>query len=303
MGLFSSASKGTQVGVDFLSDGVAVAQVRVGSDQQAQILQNDFLDAQDQSAQSKALKQWVEQHNLQNTPCVCLLAEDDCDLYQVEKPDVEDAELSQALTWKIKDLINYDVSNAVIESYTMPRSTKTAKEQIGVVAARESVVVNYVDSIRMSGLDLVALDVHELVRSNLELVVNGEERTFALLTLADNSGLLSIYHDTDLYVSRDFKLGLNQLEQISQDNTDEFDSLLLEVQRSVDYYESYFGLGGVTDLQIYPQQEITEKMAKYLQNLTNFDIVFLLSDSEEASTDLDSKCFHAYCAALRGATR
>lgn len=300
MGLFSRVKNDTQVGVDFLAEGVAVAQVHAGKKGSGQIMRSEFVPAAGQENQVEALKDWVRANHLQKSMCVCLMAHDDCDLYQVEKPSVDDNELIQAVTWKIKDLINYDVSHAVVDSYPMPVSSKNNKQQVGVVAAREAVVASYVESIRSTGLELVALDVHDLVRSNLQVVRNSAGQTMALLTLADDSGLLSIYHDSDLYVSREFKLGLDRLREAGGENTDDYDALLLEVQRSLDYYESYYGLGSVTDLRIFPQIEATEKLAKYLQNLTSFDIDFVIFGGDTGGSSLDPHCFHAYCAAMRG---
>ena len=300
MALFSTAKKDSQIGVDFLPDGVAVAQVQIGRKQPGRILRNVFVRADGQEAQVEALRDWVRSNNLQKTPCVCLVASDDCDVYQVEKPEVDAAELIPAVTWKIKDLINYDVNNAVVDCYPMPTSSKNNQAQLSVVAAREAVIGSYVESIKSCAMELVALDIHELVRSNLQLVKNSAERTMALLTLDDRSGSLGIYHDTDLYVSRDFTIGIDQLELASGEDESVFDSLSLELQRSLDYFESYYGMGTVTDLRIYPQLPAVEKMAMYLQNLTNFDIEFVTFAGDGESPGLEPHCFHAYCAALRG---
>ncbi len=300
MGLFSSAKKDSQIGVDFLPDGIAVAQVRSGRKQPGLILATEFVAADGQQAQVDALHHWVRDRGLQKTPCVCLVASDDCDVFQVERPEVEDEELLSAVTWKIKDLINYDVAHAVVDSYPMPKSSKNNPLQVGVVAAREAVIQNYVDSMRACGVELIALDIHELARSNLQLIRASVGRSLGLLTLSQTSGLLGIYHDTDLYVSRDFKIGLEDLERVSEDDQGPFDSLLLEIQRSLDYFESYYGMGAVNELRIYPQQRITEKMAMYLQNLTNFDIEFVNFGVEARDDGLDPHCFHAYCAAMRG---
>ena len=299
MGLFSKIKKDSQVGVDFLADGVAVAQVHAGKKGSGQIMRSEFVPAAGQEDQVEALKDWVRANHLQKSMCVCLLAHDDCDIYQVEKPSVDDSELIQAVTWKIKDLINYDVSHAVVDCYPMPVSSKNKTQQVGVVAAREAVVASYVESIRSTGLELFALDVHDLVRSNLQVVRSSAGQTMALLTLSEDSGLLSIYQDSDLYVSREFKLGLDRLRLVGGEDTDEFDSLLLEVQRSLDYFESYYGLGAVTDLRIFPQIDATEKLAMYLQNLTSFDIDFVIFGGDAGGSSLDPHCFHAYCAALR----
>ncbi len=298
MGLFSTVKKESQIGIDFLRDGIAVAQVRTGKNNPGDIIRSEFVAAAGQEAQAEALKGWVRDNNLQKTPCNCLVANDDCDIYQVERPEVEDSEMIQAVTWKIKDLINYDVAHAVVDSYPMPVSSKNKQQQVGVVAAREAVVSSYVESIKATALELNVLDVHELVRSNLEVVQDSAEQSLALLTLTTSNGLLSVYHDTDLYVSREFPIGIDQLELASSDDESAFDALLLEIQRSLDYFESFYGIGTVTNLQIFPQLNATEKMAMYLQNLSNFDIDFITF----GSPGLEPHCFHAYCAALRGIT-
>ncbi len=299
MGLFSTAKKESQIGVDFLSDGVAVAQVQSGKKNPGSIVRSEFVEASGQEAQIEALKEWVRDNSLQKLPCVCLVAGDECDVYQVDRPEVDDSEMIQAVTWKIKDLLNYDVSHAVVDSYPMPVSSKNNQKQVGVVAARETVIRNYVEGIKATAMELSALDVHELVRSNLQVVQQNTEQSMALLTLTAERGLLSIYHDTDLYVSREFMIGIDQLELVTSEDESVFDALLLELQRSLDYFESFYGMGSVTNLRVFPQLTVTEKMAMYLQNLSNLDIDFISFAGDADGSGLDQHCFHAYCAALR----
>ncbi|MCP4470288.1 MAG: hypothetical protein GY815_06325 [Gammaproteobacteria bacterium] len=182
VGLFSTASKESQIGVDFLSDGVAVAQVLTGSKNPGSMVRAEFIEANGQEAQVEALRKWVRGHGLQKTPCVCLVAHDDCDVYQVEKPEVEESEMMQAVTWKIKDLISYDVGNAVVDSYPMPLSSKNSQQQVGVVSAHDTVIGSYVDSIRSSAMRLRTLDIHDLVRSNLQVVRQSADNSLALMT-------------------------------------------------------------------------------------------------------------------------
>ena len=301
LNLFSSVKNDMQIGVDFLPAGVAVVCVRNSRKAATKVTDSDFLPAQGQAAQVEALQNWVDSNKLQKSPCVCLIAGDDCDINQIEKPEVEDGELIQALTWRIKDLVSYDVDSAVVDIYPMPVSSKNNKQQVSVVSARETSVAEYVQNIQAAGLKLIAIDIHDLVRKNLPSVLQGSGKALSILSLGDSDGALSIYHDTDLYVSRDFKIGLNQLQQASSDDQSIYDSLLLEIQRSMDYYESYYGLGSVSSMEIFPRNAVTEKMALYLQNLTSFDIDFVSVDGDDQDgLALNNHCFHAYCAALRG---
>ena len=71
------------------------------------------------------------------------------------------------------------------------------------MTARETVIRDYVNGIKSCGMELVALDVPELARSNLQTVHNDTEQSMAILSLTQPNGLLSIYQDSDLYVNRD----------------------------------------------------------------------------------------------------
>jgi len=301
LGLFSATKNDTQVGVEFLAAGVAVVQVQTTKKSAGRILRSEYLPAVGQQSQSEALQSWVDNNSLQKAQCVCLISDGDCNINQIEKPEIDDSELIQALTWRIKDLVSYDVTSAVVDIYPMPVSSKNKTQQVSVVSADEAVVGSYVDCIKSSGLKLVAIDIHDLVRKNLRSIQQGVGKTQAILSLGDTAGELSIFHDTDLYLSRGFKIGINQLQLATSEDQSVYDSLLLEIQRSMDYYESYYGLGSVASLEIFPRNTMTEKMALYLQNLTSFDIDFVASANEEnEQPGLDSHCFHAYCASLRG---
>ena len=100
--------------------------------------------------------------------------------------------------------------------------------------------------------------------------------------------------------AREFKIGIGQLGLATGEDESVYESLLLELQRSLDYFESYYAMGMVTDLRIFPQLKATEKMAMYLQNLTNLVIEFVTFAGDGDTPGLDPHCFHAYCAALRG---
>lgn len=297
MSLFSSAKKDSRIGVLFLSEGVAVAQVNLGKKQPGLLMRSEFIPASDRASQVDALSDWVRDHHLQKTPCICVANPADYDVYQVEKPQVPDDELIPAATWKIKDLLNYDVNQAVVDCYPMPASSKNSKTQMSVVSATESSISGYANDIKSAGLNLQAIDIPELVLSNLGVVKGSEGVMLAVLLLGNDRGMLNIYRDGDLYVSRELKIGTRQLEQISSEDQSVFDSLMLEIQRSTDYFEGFYGLGSVNLLHVFPRLPITEKMAMYLQNLTNFDIDFI--EPEGAGQGFEENCFLSYCAALK----
>ena len=93
--LFTSAKQDRQIGLDFQSGSVAVVQVKSGKKQRGKILYSEFLSSVGQQAQVQALQNWVADKRAKKSPCVCLLADNDYDVYQIDKPEIEEAELRQ----------------------------------------------------------------------------------------------------------------------------------------------------------------------------------------------------------------
>lgn len=302
LNFLSPKVKTSQVGVDFLPTGVAVVEIAGGRKNTGQVRRSDFLPSVGVSEQARALKQWVHHHGLKKARCVSLIAKHDVQLFQLEKPSVPDEELLQAITWKIKDLVNFDVETAVVDVFQLPPSPKSPVTNINAVVANESVVGGYVERILDAGLALEVIDVHDLVTKNFARQQDYDGQTIALLHFQDNEGSLTIYHDHDLYVTRDFRIGILDIENTSADDESVYDSLLLEIQRSMDYFESTYGLGMVQKMLVYPHTPGSERMLKYLQNYVGYDVDFAKIDisTSAGAAQIDRHCFPAYCAALRG---
>ena len=302
LGFLKSGASGLQVGVDFLPTGVALVGANTTPKRFGQVRFNDFLPAVGASEQAAVLKSWVHLHGLEKTPCVSLIAKHDVQMFQLEKPAVEDSELLQAVNWKIQDMISYDIELAVVDIYEFPVSPKNSNQHINAVVANETVVGSYVERIKKSGLELQAIDVHDLVSRNFQKVVDFSDRTTAILQFSDHEGMLTVYLDGDLYVARDFKIGLLEIETALDGDEAVYDKLLLELQRSMDYFENYYGHGLVQQMLMFPQTPGTERMATYLQNYVAYELDFVNveMDAKSQGKPLDTHCFSAYCAALRG---
>ncbi len=300
LGFLPTKAKGVQVGVDFTPTGVAVVDVSRANKIAGKVQHSDFLPAVGAAEQARVLSEWVERNGLRKADCISLIARHDVQLLQMGKPSVPEEELLQAVTWKLRDLINYDVAAAVVDVFELPLSAKSPVQHINAVVANENVVGGYVDIIKSSGLNLRAIDVHELVTRNFCNVDTSCSTTVAFLQLLDNEGLLSIYHDNNLHVTRDFKIGLLTIESAGDETESIYDNVLLELQRSMDYFESSYGMGAVQSMMIFPQTPAIEKMAAYLQNYIAYDLGFIeIADAANGQV-LDKHCFSAYCAALRG---
>jgi len=154
------------------------------------------------------------------------------------------------------------------------------------------------DLFRQAGLRLRSIDVTEMAFRNLGLLAGAAGINLALLRLRSSEGLISVQNGADLYMARRIEQGIERAEG-------NYSAITLEVQRSLDYFESQLGKGYINRLLLLPMKRDGEQamqalaggLAVNLQRLSLEDLfgddVPLLDEREQAY------CLAAVGAALR----
>ena len=206
----------------------------------------------------------VGELRLANTPCTLTLAPGEYQTFQIDKPPVEAEELHAAARWRIRELLDYPVDDAIIDVYDVPAQTQRGRPpSVVVVAARKTDLKPRIDLIEAAGLIPDRIDIAELAVRNLGTRLAGENESLALLLFAETRGLIAITRGERLYVSRGVNYGYEDLRrEIAPASADGlalagradafYDQIALEVQRTMDYFESYFGLGAAQRLVVGP---------------------------------------------------
>jgi MSHA biogenesis protein MshI len=196
----------------------------------------------------QALKKYIEDHELTGQPCFCVLDDSSYELLLIDTPLVPEDEITDALRWQVQELIDSDIDDMVMEGFKQPNKNKT----YAAVSKKQSIsqLVNFVDAI---GLKLISIDIPELSYRNLvdgitiethdESVTLDVEKTIdqslalaqskALLIIGEGEGHLLIFKNSNIYLSRKFPI--RSVENIEDDDLE--DTLVLEIQRSLDYFE------------------------------------------------------------------
>lgn len=176
----------------------------------------------------------MERLNLRRKPCHLVLGREDYNLLLVEAPSVPASELREALRWRIRDLIDFPAEQAVLDAFLLPEDRSRGGKRMAYVAvAHRNLIEQRISQIAEARLDLKVIDVPELALRNLVYRVCDTERGVALVRLGGGTGSLHIVRGNDLHLARRFNVpyegGL--LEDLPED------VLLLEIQRSLDYFE------------------------------------------------------------------
>lgn len=209
------------------------------TDQGAMQITASFASRCNKSEHLTQLKSWVSEHKLDGLACHVVLTSQQYKTLPVEKPPVEDAELAEAVRWKIKDMLDYPIDEAVIDVYEFPKDALRGRPaQVSVVTCRAGIIRAMVKLIADAGLLLETIDIADLALRNLAArAVNQDNQSVALLYLRSGSGAIVLIKGEALYFSRHFDFSLEALNDVEQQEN-VIQHLALEVQRSFDYFDS-----------------------------------------------------------------
>jgi MSHA biogenesis protein MshI len=182
------------------------------------------------------LKIYIENNHLTNTQCNIALSISKYQLLQVDRPAVEDTELNQALQWTVKEQLPTD-DEFTIDYFDHPAAATSNAKKLNVVAINTQDIIEIRDGVLKAGLTLNIIGVEELAICNL-LAPSDD----AIITLKqEEAGQLSlnIVKRNQLFFSRRLR-GYENLASFSQEELKMgvVDNLSLEIQRSMDYFES-----------------------------------------------------------------
>lgn len=192
-------------------------------------------------------------------PCYICLGHRYYNLLLVDAPDVADQELREAVRWKVKDLIAQPLEVMVMDAFRLPKDAYRGRMNMLYVAVVERALIQgIVEQCEKSELDLREITINELAMASVAGQMEElAERGAAFLYLNGDGGTINLIEQGSLYLTRTLELG-NGAGVFSGNldfQQDPVDNLALDVQRSLDYYESQIGKSGVTALYLVSDSE------------------------------------------------
>src|SRR5690606_31362999 len=105
--------------VTFADDGIGIAAIHQHPSLGPQLVACEF-HPHDGTDAAHALRELLSATGSHNARCTTLMGPNDYQLLLVEAPDVEATELRAAIRWRIKDLIDFHIDDAVIDVVEIP---------------------------------------------------------------------------------------------------------------------------------------------------------------------------------------
>lgn len=268
------AKSNSRVGVVVSADQLAVAHMgeRAG---EPYLIDCARAVLQSEKEAGKALEKLVKELQIEGKQCSYVLNRKDYNLHLVEAPEVEASEMRAAVRWKIKDLLDMKVEDAAIDVFQVPDEAYRGRQMVYVVASLKSKVRSIVDTVTQSGLELAVIDIPELVMLNLSSNYIEDDRGVAFMDLRRNGSTMNITRGGELYLSRRINTQLDPDVMQSMEWDSLKDRLVLEIQRSLDYYESQMGQSPINRVVIAPRQHDGAAMAQTLNDMLTAEVSVL----------------------------
>lgn len=151
----------------------------------------------------------VEQNHLQGCQGTTLLHRPQFNLVLTDAPaGVSGEDLRAAMRWRVKDLLDFPVEEAVLDVLPLPDVDLPGEgAQVFVVAAPQETVRERIQACRQAGLELGIVDIPDLAHRNLARLLPEPASGTCLVVLDAETPLISITKGEELIFSR--QLGLD----------------------------------------------------------------------------------------------
>jgi MSHA biogenesis protein MshI len=302
-------TEGLRAAVAVSESEIAVALVRMLDGQRPKVLRIVVEEAPLGFA-DPVLKKIIAEFDLRRIPVSAVIGASDYQIAQVQAPDVPRAEMRAAARYSMRDVFDFPIDDATLDVFDLPAEANSgAKATCFAIASRGDAVRNITNNFERQFRRFDVIDIPELCQRNLAALLPQDSKGVAFLLIRDDFAQLVLTRRGMLYVTRRFDFGMRgELNGDSDAEANELpldpQMLSLELQRSLDYYESHFDESAIADLFIAPAGTRANLMAAELGASTGLRIsMFNIHDLVDVSFSAEIPDGWLPCMAIGAAMR
>jgi MSHA biogenesis protein MshI len=250
-------TEGLRAAVAISDTEIAVALVRKLDGQRPKVLRIVVEEAPLGFA-DPVLKKIISEFDLRRIPVSAVINPTDYQIAQVQSPDVPLNERRAAARYSMRDAFDFPIETATLDIFDLPEQTSRGDKKLCfAIASRGDAIQKMSDVFERHFRKFDVIDIPELCQRNLASLLPQDAKGVAFLMLRDDFAQLVLTRRGQLYVTRRFEYR----ERGELNGESEYESgelpldpqhLSLELQRSLDYYESHFDETAIAELYMAP---------------------------------------------------
>ena len=224
------------------------AQVRQRSGQMPQLM---WLWQGEQGDLTEGLRALQGARRLRGLPLSVLLDRSEYRLVSTEVPDLPREEWRDAMRWRLKDLVDLPMEDALLDILAVPGDTQLRQSHPAF-----AVVAQRVDCLRLQlaaddvGLRWAAADVAETALRNLCNLRETEGQAHALMVFGETHGMLVITYKGELLMTRNIEVAVSSVTGSQEARGAALGRAALEVLRTLDTFERIHSQAALSALSV-----------------------------------------------------
>ncbi len=263
-----------------------------------------------EGSETEALSRLRKEFKLDRYRCTTLLHSDDYQMHQIDAPNVPANELKSAVSWKLKDMIEYPIEAATIDVLDIPvdPNAPTRSHQLYAVSASNEVIARCVRPFNDAQVVLDAVDIPYLAQRNVAALFEEPGRGVAMLAIYEHEGILTFTSGGELFLARHIDVTLAQLTDADTERRNQvFERIALELQRSLDNFDRAYQYVPISKLLLGPmpqdiglQENLAANVYVPVESMDLARVMDFPAVPELKEAARQSQCLRYIGAALRG---
>lgn len=201
---------------------------------------------------------------------------------QIEKPNVPEEEIEGAIPWLVKDLVSVPQEKIVCDFYYSPVKIPMQPEKVTIVVSNLDLIETLVSTVNNAGMNLCGIYAQEFCLP--QLCGNTDSPVLVLTQLQRQEPCVQIIKGGQVHFSR----WLRGFSRICDYTEEEIraglaESVGLEIQRSMDYYQSQLKQGQIKEMLIELDSEHQKVIVNLLASSFQLPVKLLTFDHSKVS--------------------
>lgn len=259
-------SKFFSIGIAFSAESVLLCVLQQNGDDIEWVQDTSF----SHSNWRDQLVSYVQQHKLTNTDCYVTLTSHWYQLLQADQPKVKEDEIYPSLAWPLKELLPPNTD--YVYDYMTPPAQVAGQSKLNVVAIPRKDIISIANGIYDAQIKLCNISIEET--ATIELTPPTSDAVMSLVQEHGEEIVLNIVKNGEMYFTRRLKgfenLGSFSEQELSMGITE---SLCVQIQRSMDYFESQLRQSPVRKVLLKLDTNLTETLASQIQENMNLPVL------------------------------
>lgn len=175
---------------------------------------------------------------------------------QIAQPDGNSGEWLPKIWASVSDVAEFPITQAVVDYYPMPQGRRHQDTMLSVVVLDQQRLRPWVDACHGMGVQIQGILTPDIaIRNMVERSMKGQKDCVACLYIQDADSILTIQKEGTIYLTRSIRHGASS----------DPGQFLLELRRSMDYFDGYYNESSISVIFLYSIDKISGNLKSVIE--------------------------------------